>query len=124
EKAVKSAKTGEEFGTVLRDAVDEIVDRNFKTVNGRKAIVLLTDGKDAGSRISEQDLLAQAAESGSMIYTVFFETGVLRRGWIDATRFPRRRVWVGPGRLPPRRNEQRRQRVEMRNEQAMSFLEL
>ena len=126
EKAVKSAKVGEEFGTVLRDAVSEIVDRNFKRVDGRKAIIVLTDGKDVGSRISEQAVFDQAAESGAMIYTVFFETGFVRRGWIDATDFPRRRVWVGPNRFPPprqRRNEQRRQRVERRNEQAMSFLE-
>lgn len=126
ERAVKSAKTGEEFGTVLRDAIDEVIGRSFKRVDGRKAIIVLTDGKDVGSRIGEQALLDEAAESGAMIYTVLFETGFLRRGWIDATRFPRRRVWVGAGRFPPPRprpNEQRRQRVEMRNEQAISFLE-
>jgi len=126
EKAVKNAKVAEEFGTVLRDAVSEVVDRSFKRVDGRKAIIVLTDGKDVGSRISEQAVFDQAAESGAMIYTVFFETGFVRRGWIDATDFPRRRVWVGRDRFPPprpRRNEQRRQRVERRNEQAMSFLE-
>jgi VWFA-related protein len=124
EKAVKSARTGEEFGTVLRDAIAEVIDRSFKRVDGRKAIIVLTDGKDAGSRITEQALLDDAAESGAMIYTVFFETQFMRRGWIDATSFPRRRVW-GRDRLPPPRprNEQRRQRVEMKNEQAISFLE-
>jgi VWFA-related protein len=79
-----------------------------------------------GSRISEDALLDEAAESGAMIYTVFFETGFLRRGWIDATSFPRRRVWVGPNQIPPQRprgNGRRRQRVEMRNEQAVDFLE-
>ena len=126
EKAVKNVETGEEFGTVLRDGVDEVVRRSFSRVEGRKAIILLSDGKDVGSRISEQSLLDEAAESGAMIYTVFFETGALKRGWIDATTFPRRRVWVGPGRFPqsrPRREERRRQRVEMRNEQAIGFLE-
>ena len=126
EKAVKSAKTGEEIGTMLRDAVAEVINRSFKQVDGRKAIILLSDGKDVGSRINEQELLDEAAESGAMIYTVYFETGFLRRGWIDATTFPRRRVWVGPNRVPPRRprrNEERRQRVEMRNERAVSFLE-
>lgn len=125
-KAVESARTGEEIGTVLRDAVVEVIHRSFKGVDGRKAIILLSDGKDVGSRINEQDLLDEAAESGAMVYTVYFETGVLRRGWIDATTFPRRRVWVGPNRIPPqrpRRNERRRERVEMRNEKAVSFLE-
>ena len=126
EKAVKSARTGEEIGTVLRDAVAAVIGQSFKRVDGRKAIILLSDGKDAGSDITEQALLDEAAESGAMIYTVFFETGFLRRGWIDATTFPRRRVWVGPNRFPPQRprqNERRRQRVETRNEQAISFLE-
>ena len=78
-----------------------------------------------GSRMSEQAVLDEAAESGAMIYTVFFETGFLRRGWIDATTFPRRRTWRGPGSLPQpsqRRQERRRQRVGARNEAAVDFL--
>jgi len=123
EKAVKSARTGELPGTVLRDAVDEIAGSRFKRVEGRKAIIVLTDGKDAGSRVSEQALIDEAAESGAMIYTVFFETGFQRRGWIDATTFPRRRVW-GRERFPqrPQRGERRRQRVESRNAEAIDFL--
>lgn len=126
ERAVKNAKTGEMVGTVLRDAIDEVVARSFKNVEGRKAIILLSDGKDVGSRISEPALIDEATESGAMIYTVFFRSSPLKHGWIDATTFPRRRVWVGPGRLPPpaqQRNDRRHQRVEMRNEQAKSFLE-
>jgi VWFA-related protein len=126
DRAVRSARTGEEVGTVLRDAVAEVIQRSFRRVEGRKAIILLSDGKDVGSSITEQSLLEEAAESDAMIYTVFFETGVLKQPWIDATTFPRRRVWVGPNRFPPQRprqNERRRRRVEMRNEQAISFLE-
>jgi VWFA-related protein len=125
ENAVKGAKTGEEIGTVLRDAVAEVVGRSLKQIEGRKAIVLLTDGKDVGSRMSEQAVLDEAAESGAMVYTVFFETGFLRRGWIDATTFPRRRTWRGPGSLPQqsqRRQERRSQRVGARNEAAVDFL--
>lgn len=123
ERAVNNAATGEYLGTVLRDGIAEVMDRSFKRVDGRKAIIVLTDGKDAGSRISEQALLDEAAESGAMIYTVFFETG--RRGWIDRTDRPRRRGWGGRDRFPPERprNERRRQRVEMKNEQAITFLE-
>src|SRR4030095_13938206 len=33
EKAVKTAKTGEEIGTVLRDAVAEVIHRSFKRVD-------------------------------------------------------------------------------------------
>ena len=124
ENAIKRAKTGEQGGTVLRDAIAEVTERSFRRIDGRKAIVVLTDGKDVGSRIPEQVLLDEAAESGAMIYTVFFETGFLRRGWIDPLAFPRRRVWMGRDRFPPARprREERRRRVEMKNEQAVSFL--
>jgi VWFA-related protein len=123
ERSLKAAKTGEQVGTVLRDGLAEIMDRSFKHVDGRKAIVALTDGKDVGSRISEQDLLDEAAESGAMIYTVFFKTGFLRRGWIDPLTFPRRRVWVNRPRPGPRPQQQRRERIERRNEEATDFLE-
>lgn len=124
ERAIKNARIGEQVGTLLRDAVAAVIERHFKRVDGRKAIILLTDGKDVGSGIAEQALLDEAAESGAMIYTVFFETGFLRRGWIDPLTFPRRRVWVGRDRFPPARprQEQRRRRVDMKNEQAVSFL--
>src|SRR6185503_9089673 len=49
ERAMKNATTGEQFGTVLRDAVAEVIERGFKRIEGRKAIIVLTDGKDAGS---------------------------------------------------------------------------
>ena len=125
ENAVKRAKTGEQLGTVLRDAISEVIERSLKRIDGRKAIIVLTDGKDVGSRIPEQVLLDEAAESGAMIYTVFFETGFLRRGWIDPLTFPRRRVWMGRDRFPParpRRENQRSQRVESRNAEAKGFL--
>ncbi|MEK6322439.1 MAG: VWA domain-containing protein [Acidobacteriota bacterium] len=125
DRAIKKASMGEEVGTTLRDAVAAVIARHFRRIDGRKAIILLTDGKDVGSRIAEQALLDEAAESGSMIYTVFFETGFLRRGWIDALTFPRRRVWVGRDRFPPRRprrGDRRRQRVDMKNDEAVRFL--
>jgi VWFA-related protein len=124
ERAIKNARIGEQVGTMLRDAVAAVIEQHFKRVDGRKAIILLTDGKDVGSAITEQDLLDEATEAGAMIYTVFFETTFLRRGWIDPLTFPRRRVWVGRERFPPAgpRGENRRRRVESRNAEAQSFL--
>jgi len=104
--------------------VASVIEKHFKRVEGRKAIILLTDGKDVGSAIPQQDLLDEATEAGAMIYTVFFETSFLKRGWIDPLTFPRRRVWVGREQFPPPRprQEQRRRRVERKNEQAVGFL--
>ena len=83
EKAIKQAEVGEFFGTTLNDAVSEIIDKDFKPITGRKAIILLTDGEDAGSRITGSELLASTAESDTMIYSVYYESelgGWFRRG--------------------------------------------
>jgi len=127
EQAIKGASIGERVGTALRDAVAEVIMRQFKRVEGRKAIILLTDGKDHGSRISEEELFDEATESGAMIYSVFFETGFLRRGGrFDRMPFPSRRGGWGRNRFPPddrpRGDARRGQRVEIRNEEAEAFL--
>ena len=125
ERGIKESSIGVRVGTTLRDAVAEVIERQFKRVDGRKAIILLTDGKDHGSRISEQDLFDEATESGSMIYSVYFETDSQRRGRNDRMPFPRRRGW-GRNRFPPddrpRGDGRRGQRVEIRNEEAEAFL--
>jgi VWFA-related protein len=126
ERAIKDARIGERVGTALRDAVAEVIDRQFKRVDGRKAIILLTDGKDFGSGISEEELFDQATESGAMIYSVFFETGFQRQAWNGPFPFPRGGRGGMGRRFPPidrpRANERRRERVEMRNEEAREFL--
>lgn len=123
ERAIKDARVGERRGTTLRDAVAEVIERQFKRIDGRKAIILLTDGKDFGSRISEEELFDEATESGAMIYSVFFETGL---AWNGPLPFPRRgRGGLGrrfPPNDRPRGNDRRRERVEMRNEEATAFL--
>ena len=72
EQAIKQAEVGEFFGTMLNDAVLESIERDLKPINGRKAIILLTDGEDAGSRIAQSDLLAYASESDAMIYSIYY----------------------------------------------------
>lgn len=140
-RAVKNAEIGEYVGTTLRDAVYEVVGRAFAGIKGRKAIILLTDGKDAGSRVSASDLLYSLQESDTLIYTVFYETGpnnrnqrnfpqdnvgifgggFPRRGGMGGNRFPRN---GGGNNFPNRRdNPQRRERAERQNEMAQDFLQ-
>ena len=91
ERAVKKAEIGFYPGTTLRDAIVKVTSESFKEIKGRKAIVLLTDGKDHGSRMSESELLDSAAESDAIVYSIFYGTG-LGRAFDDRARdrFPRR----------------------------------
>ena len=123
EQSIKRVASGDYAGTVLRDAVVKAANDSLRRVEGRKAIVLLTDGKDHGSVADEAESLDAAQESGAMIYTIFYRTGPLmrfegrrggwRRGGIFGDRFPRR---------DNERRERRRGRVERNNEQAADYL--
>src|SRR5215510_2472359 len=147
ERAISEAQIGERFGTKLRDAVDAVMEEEFRTVKGRKAIVLLTDGKDYGSEVDEQTLMEGAAEADTLIYSVFYRS---LPPWLDYDRqsprgrrgrpegWPERRLWMGrpdgiftPAPLfpdPPQRpdrggtRQRRAGRIEERNEEAMDFL--
>jgi Ca-activated chloride channel homolog len=57
--------------TKLREAIFNIQNR-FQTISGRKAIVLLTDGDDHGSLVSNSELRDSVIASGVLIYSVFY----------------------------------------------------
>lgn len=74
DKAIKKVEIGKRVGTVMRDALAESVGRNMRDVKGRKAIVMLTDGKDHGSSVMRQELLDRLEESDVMVYSVYYQT--------------------------------------------------
>jgi Ca-activated chloride channel homolog len=141
ERAIQNAEIGEFPGTTLRDAVYEVEERHFKKINGRKAIILLSDGKDHGSQVSADELLEASAESDAMIYSIFYVTKApnLNPGQEP---FPRRRrdgleppMNRGRRRFPQlhqaffsstpqfRDRARRRERMERQNQNAEAFLE-
>ena len=61
-------------GTLLYDAVDVALNQKLAAIQGRKAIVLLTDGVDGGSKSSLKHNLRDAEESNAVIYTVQYNT--------------------------------------------------
>ncbi len=62
-------------GTLLYDTVDVALNQKLAAIQGRKAIVLLTDGVDGGSkRGSLKHNLRDAEESNTVIYTVQYNT--------------------------------------------------
>ena len=140
-KAAKSAEIPDrQFGTTLRDAAFQTVNRSFVGIKGRKAIILLTDGKDAGSRITTRELLHSLEESDTLVYTIMFKTddrirpqrfpgGRGRNGGVFGDGFPGGRRGGGGrfpgGGFPPMRrdNPQREERIERINKEAAEFLQ-
>ena len=122
-----------EFGTTLRDAVAETVRKQFAGVTGRKAIILMTDGKDHGSYVSTDDLIHSLEESDVIVYTVFFKTdegSMMRRPNFGGMGGGRGGRYGGMGGGFPRfpgggrpQNSRRTQRAEIENREAIEFLQ-
>src|SRR5215213_9574694 len=73
ERAIERARTDD--GTRLYDAVDMVINQQLSRVQGRKAIVLFTDGVDTTSRRASYDSnLMDAQELDALIYPVQFDT--------------------------------------------------
>ena len=72
-KAIKKADFGS--GTALYDAVTFSLSRRLKAIDGRKAIVLFTDGVDTQSSKSNYDsTLSLAEESDSLVFPIYYNT--------------------------------------------------
>jgi Ca-activated chloride channel homolog len=61
--------------TKLYDAVDLVVTERLSRVQGRKAIVLFTDGKDTSSKLATaRSTLARIEESDILVYPIHYDT--------------------------------------------------
>ena len=86
-RAIRRARGG--GGTRLYDAVEFAIRQRLDKINGRKAVVLLTDGVDTTSRrASYQSSLRLAEESGALVYPVSYAGGAWGGGGINAPRIP------------------------------------
>ena len=73
ERAIEHARTDD--GTRLYDAVDMVINQQLSRIQGRKAIVLFTDGVDTTSRLaSYESNLMDAQELDALIYPVQYDT--------------------------------------------------
>jgi hypothetical protein len=67
EWAIRKANTGS--GTSVYDAVYETVQRNLRNIDGRKALILFSDGEDTtSSRASYDDAVNVVTESDVLVY--------------------------------------------------------
>lgn len=73
EDAIRRARIGD--GTSLYEAVDQVLNREFRNITGRKAVVLFTDGVDTTSRRADShSTLEDAEETDSLIYPIRYNT--------------------------------------------------
>ena len=59
-------------GTILYDAVVQAAKETMQKQQGRKAMILLTDGVDTGSDHSVNDAIEAAQRADSLIYSIYF----------------------------------------------------
>lgn len=74
EESLNKVQNSAQVGSVMRRALAQIVQKSFDGVEGRKVIILISDGKDFGSFITPNGLLDLLEESDATIYTVFYKT--------------------------------------------------
>src|ERR1035437_5846071 len=57
-------------GTVLYDAIYVAADEKLKSEVGRKVVVVITDGVDEGSKLTESDAIMAAQKADAVIYSI------------------------------------------------------
>lgn len=71
--AIRESRFGD--GTGLYEAVDYVISQQMRRIQGRKAVVLFTDGVDTTSRrASYQSTIKDAEEVDSLFYTIRYDT--------------------------------------------------
>jgi VWFA-related protein len=82
-KAIKRADFGD--GTSLYDAVEFSLRKRLSKIEGRKAIVLFTDGVDTTSYKANYDsTVIEAEEAEAMIFPIYYNTFLDNRGGISS----------------------------------------
>lgn len=88
--AIRDADFGD--GTALYDAVDFSLRKRLSKIEGRKAIVLFTDGVDTASGKNTYDsTMYQAQESEALIFPIYYNTyleNVRQNGGVLSSPFP------------------------------------
>jgi VWFA-related protein len=71
--AIRQAKFGD--GTSLYEAVDYVINNELRRIEGRKAVVLFTDGVDTTSRHANyQSTVQETEEVDALFYTIRYDT--------------------------------------------------
>jgi VWFA-related protein len=88
-------------GTLLYDAVLLASEELMAKQKGRKAVVVLSDGRDRGSKVTQGQAIEAAQRADTMVYAIYFadqEPAFGNGGGLGG--YGRRRGVGGPGRYP------------------------
>jgi Ca-activated chloride channel homolog len=92
QNAIRQTQFGD--GTSLYEAVDFVIQRQLQQIQGRKAVVLFTDGVDTTSRRANyQSTIRGSEEAEALFYPIRYDTqGDMNGGWGNGGggNFPRR----------------------------------
>lgn len=92
--AIMRARFGD--GTSLYDAVDQVISRELSYIEGRKAVVLFTDGVDTtSSRSGYQSTVRQVEEVDAIFYPIRYDT---YSGYNNGGGSTQQRRYPNPGR--------------------------
>ncbi len=72
---------GDPKGTLLYDAIYLAANEKLNQESGRKAMIILTDGDDQGSRVKISEAIAAAQKSNAMIYVILIADTGFYGGW-------------------------------------------
>ena len=98
-RAIFETRTG--GSTKLYEAVDKVIDR-MEGIQGRKAVVLFTDGVDTSSRLATyQSTVKKVEESGLLVYPIKYDTEMDNpQGGIYGPAGPNNNPWPWPSPFP------------------------
>lgn len=89
QNAIRQAQFGD--GTSLYEAVDFVVERQLKQIQGRKAVVLFTDGVDTTSRRANyQSTIREVEETEALFYPIRYDTQSDMNGGYGGGNYPSR----------------------------------
>ena len=78
--AIRQSQFGD--GTSLYEAVDYVIEDQLRNIDGRKAVVLFTDGVDTTSKRASYDSTLRATEEvDGLFYTIRYDTSHDNGGW-------------------------------------------
>jgi VWFA-related protein len=72
---------GDPKGTLLYDAIYLASNEKLTQESGRKAMIILTDGDDQGSRVKISEAVAAAQKSNAMVYVILIADVASYGGW-------------------------------------------